>query len=91
MCKTPRVPELLPRFYVFAQRVEDERRLAQIILEGGEVENEAGVPLRRSAYGHRSDRRRGLPVISKGISGTAPRTDPLAELLRKEARGERRR
>jgi hypothetical protein len=73
------------------QAIEDERKLGQILLEGGEVEHEAGMPLRRSADGHNRDRRRGLPVISKGIGGTMQGTDPLAALLAKEARGERRR
>jgi hypothetical protein len=85
------VPELLPRFYALQPRREDERRIAKAILEAGEIENEAGMPLRTSADGHRRDRRRGLPVISKGVSGTAPGTDPVRELLRKEAQLERRR
>ena len=85
------VPELLPRFYAMQQRREAERRIAKAILEGGEIENEAGMPLRASADGHHRERRRGLPVISKGVSGTAPGTDPVRELLRMEAQLERRR
>ena len=75
------------RYYRRMQELEDLKRICQIILEGGEVEAEAGLPLRRSADGHNRDRRRGLPVISKGIGGTSPGTDPVAALLRKEARG----
>jgi hypothetical protein len=74
------------------QRMEDDRRIAEIILEGGEFPDGNGsMPLRSSADGHRSDRRRGLPVLSRGVCGTAPGTDPVGELLRKEARLERRR
>jgi hypothetical protein len=49
-----------------------------------------GRVYRRSADGHNRDRRRGLPIISKGISGTAPGTGPVVALLAKEARGELR-
>jgi hypothetical protein len=35
-------------------------------------------------------RRRGIPIVGPGVRGVQPRTDPLAELLRKEARGELR-
>ena len=83
------MPEILPRFNRRMQEIEDRRRIAQLILEGGEVENEAGVPLRRSADGHHSDRRRGLPMIGRGCGGASPGTDPVRALLAKEARGER--
>jgi hypothetical protein len=85
------VPELLPRFHRFQQQVEDERRIAAIILEGGEVGNGAGLPLRRSADGHTEDRRRGLPMVSKGVGGTSPGTDPMRALLAKERRNDRNR
>jgi hypothetical protein len=82
------VPEILPRFYRHMQELEDLKRIGQILLEGGEVERESGLPLRRSADGHNRDRRRGLPMISKGIGGTSPGTNPLAAVLRKEAQGQ---
>ena len=41
--------------------------------------------------GHNARRRRGVSVISKGVCGTWPGTDPVAALLRKEGRGARRR
>lgn len=34
---------------------------------------------------------RGTPVITRGVSGTMLGTDPLGEVLRREARRERRR
>ena len=86
------VPELLPRFHRFREKAEAEKRVAKAILEAGEgvYPDANGRVYRSSADGHRRDRRRGLPVISKGVSGTAPGTDPVAELLRKEARELRR-
>lgn len=66
------MPQRLPRFYAHLQRVEDERKIGEILREGGEVESEPGTPLRRSADGHNRDRRRGLPVVSKGIGGASP-------------------
>jgi hypothetical protein len=82
------VPQRLPRFFRHQQQAEDLKRIAKIILEGGEVENEAGMPLRQSADGHHSDRRRGLPMVSKGTGGASPGTDPLWALLAKERRGD---
>jgi hypothetical protein len=52
---------LLPRFLdVELQKREDDARIARILVEGGEIPAEAngGKPLRASADGHRSDRRR---------------------------------
>ena len=86
------VPEILPRFYAHLQKIEDQRKLGQILLEGGELESEAGRPLRRSADGHNRDRARGIPIVGRaGGGGASPGTDPLQALLRKEARSERRR
>jgi predicted NUDIX family phosphoesterase len=35
-------------------------------------------------------RLRGLPVLTRGVGGHIPGTDPLGELLRREAQRERR-
>jgi hypothetical protein len=88
------VPPILPRFRWNEQQAEDERKLAAILLE---VEAEAhpdsnGRVHRRSADGHNKTRARGVPIIGRvGSSGASPGTDPVAALLRKEARGELRR
>lgn len=73
------------------ERLEDERKLAKILLETGEAlpEEYRGRPLRASADGHRDDRRRGLPIIGRGTGGASPGTDPLRALLEKERRGGR--
>lgn len=80
------VPELLPRFRRAMERLEDMRKLGQILIEtDAEVHPDSNGRIRRqSADGHNWKRRRGLPIISKGVSGTAPNTDPVGELLRKE-------
>ena len=82
------MPQRLPRFYARLQRIEDERKIGEILREAGEVESEPGTALRRSADGHNRDRRRGLPVVSRGVGGASPGTEPLSALLAKEARGE---
>ncbi len=62
------------------------------IIEAGEAPPDSnGRVYRRSADGHNRARRRGLPIISKGVSATAPGTDPLGALLAKEARNGHRR
>ena len=79
---------LLPRFLAVQQQAEDERKLARI-LEHDFPDGNGAMPRRSSADGHRGDRRRGLPIVARGVGGTSPGTDPVAALLHKEARGER--
>jgi hypothetical protein len=80
------VPELLPRFLRHQQALEDAKKLSAILLKGDEVENEAGMPLRRSADGHNRDRARGIPIVGRnGGGGASPGTDPVAALRRKDA------
>jgi hypothetical protein len=88
-----RVPEqILPRFFRRMLEIEDAEKIGRILRETGELPPEAnGKVIHSSADGHRTDRRRGLPIVARGVSGTAPGTDPVAELLRQEARDERRR
>jgi hypothetical protein len=88
------VPQRLPRFYSRTlQRLEDERRLARILLEVGALEaaDAKSTPATRSASGHDRQRMRGLPLIARGApSGASPGTDPMAALLRKEREGKLR-
>ncbi len=86
------MPPRLPRFEAEMERIADARKLATILLETAEAPPDSnGKVYRRSADGHNRDRRRGLPVVSKGIGGASPGTDPLGALLAKEARSTRRR
>ena len=87
------MPELLPRFLKVQQAIDDEQKLAAIILETGGVPDEvedakpSSRPT-RGADGHDWRRRRGLPMIGKGVGGASPGTNPVAALLAKEARGQ---
>jgi hypothetical protein len=88
------VPQHLPRFYRDMQEIEDQAKIAKIILETGcsadEAEVRAGVRLlSRSADGHDPARLRGLPAIGRNVSGAIRDTDPLQALLRKEGRQRR--
>ncbi|MGI8479011.1 MAG: hypothetical protein ACR2M2_04015 [Gaiellaceae bacterium] len=82
--------ELLPRYYRRQQEVDDARRVAKIILETGgsadEIEDSPG--LANGADGHDWRRRRGLPLIGKGVQGAMSGTNPLGALIAKE-RGQR--
>ena len=82
--------ELLPRF----SRVQialEQAKIEKILSEVDELEtgvDAKSTPATRSADGHHWKRRRGLPIISKGVGGTMPGTHPLGALLAKE-RGRR--
>ncbi len=83
------MPPLLPRFLQATQAIEDERKLAKIILETGGLPDEVddskpSSRLTRGADGHEWRRRRGLPMVGKGISGAMPGTNPLGALIAKE-------
>ncbi len=70
----------LPRFYAHHQRIDDERRLAKILLETGEP-----APIRtvsRATLPGDTRRLRGIPVAG-ATSGTSPHTDPLLETIRR--------
>ena len=84
------VPERLPRFYAHLQRLEDEKRLAKIILEAEDAADESEPPtlVRRSADGH-PRRLRGLPAVGRNVSGATVHTDPVPHLLWKEAQRRR--
>lgn len=81
------MPQLLPRFAGYLAKMEDERKIARIILEA-EAADEA-PRLVKGADGHNWQRMRGVPLISKGVRGTMPGTDPLAALIATENRRRR--
>ena len=87
------MPQRLPRFYLRQQELEDARKLARIILESDGLPDEVddskpSSRLTRGADGHDWRRRRGLPMVGRGISGAMPGTNPLGALIAKE-RGQR--
>lgn len=72
---------ILPRFNAAMQRIDDERKLAKILLESG-----ADLPDDRK-HSHATapgDTRklRGIPAIGRGVAGVMPRTNPTSELAR---------
>lgn len=75
------VPQRLPRF--LDTRLDDERRLARILLETGD---EAPPSATGSTSGGDPARLRGLPAVGRGVSGTMPGTGPLAALIANERR-----
>ncbi len=85
------MPQRLPRFFLAQQQIEDAQKIAKIILETGGLPDEvddskASSRLTRGADGHEWRRRRGTPIISRGVSGAMPGTNPLTALLQKERR-----
>ena len=67
------------------QQVAQARRQAEIAREVLDVDDEdvyAGLSWGAAAGDSR--KLRGVPVISRGVSGTQPGSDPLAALLAKE-------
>lgn len=85
------MPQRLPRYLAFEEKCRDIEKLAKLLLETeAEIAPEVnGKVLRASASGHHKARMRGFPIIAKGVGGTAPGTDPLGALLRKENRRRR--
>ena len=83
----------LPRFLRHEQQAEDLAKIAAILLETGGAlpETVRGKPLTASADGHRDDRRRGLPMIGRSVSGAINHSDPLKTLIAKENQRPRQR
>lgn len=77
---------ILRRFNADLERMEDERKIARIILDIGEAPatSKAKRTGNRSAEGD-PRRLRGIPAIGRSVSGVAPGTDPVTELLRSAA------
>lgn len=73
------VPKL-PRFDAVRERVEDEQKLAAILLETGEEAPPKRVAGARSGGDERA--LRGLPAIGRGVGGAIPGTDPVQALLK---------
>ena len=80
-------PPLLPRFT--NTRLEDERKIAAVILDNTEEPAPEKNPKRELAKPGDPRVLRAIPVIARGVGGTVPGTDPLAACLALEARGAR--
>jgi hypothetical protein len=80
------VPQL-PRFHAYQERIEDERRLAAILLETGEA-----APPKTAAgatAGGDASRLRGIPALGRGVQGALAGSSPVGALLAKESRRRR--
>lgn len=71
---------LLPRFYAATQRIDDEKKLARILLESDAAETPKTVT--RATLPGDNRRLRGIPCVARGVSGVSPGTDPLAQVTR---------
>lgn len=68
------VTPLLPRFTAASQRIDDERKLARIVLESQSL----GLPqtVARATLAGDNRRLRGIPVVARGVTGASPGTMP---------------
>jgi hypothetical protein len=78
------VDRLLPRFRRQDERIEDERKVAQIVAQSETLDIPTTVA--RATLPGDVRRMRGIPMVSRGTAGTSPGTSPLGALLRKEAK-----
>ena len=74
---------ILPR--VTDQRAADARKLEKILLETGPLDGPVQTAKMATLAGD-NRRLRGLPIVGRGIAGTAPGTDPPRALLARELR-----
>lgn len=66
---------LLPRFTAASQRIDDERKIARILLESQAAEVPKTVA--RATLPGDDRRLRGIPCVARGVAGVTPNGDPL--------------
>jgi hypothetical protein len=71
--------QLLPRFAAVSQRIEDMRKIGQIVLQSEIMEAPATV--QRATLPGDMRRLRGIPIMAPGVGGTSPGTDPVSVLF----------
>lgn len=71
---------LLPRFHRFTEKLEDERKIARVILESGPLEVPSTVA--KATLPGDSRRLRGIPAIGRGVAGVCPGTNPTDAVRR---------
>lgn len=64
---------ILPRFDAHNQRIQDEQKLARILVEVGEPAPQA---IGHATAGGDERRLRGIPAIGRGVAGAVPGTAP---------------
>jgi len=76
---------LLPRFHRRALEAQDRTAVARALADSGERAPAEHGPVAPGAGLHAdTNRLRGIPVVG-GAVGTSPGTDPVRELLRRDA------
>jgi hypothetical protein len=78
------VPPPLPRFRAQLEAMDRAKLDAILRVVVAVIDAKTTTVTNHTDY----QRMRGIPIVGPGVRGVQPRTDPLAELLRKEARGE---
>lgn len=73
--------QILPRFNAAMTAIEDERKVARIVLEAGPLEQPATIA--RATLPGDNRRLRGIPCVSRGVAGVSPGTDPWGEVQRR--------
>jgi hypothetical protein len=68
------VPEILPRFQAAMEKIEDARKIGRILQDTGECPDGAQVAAGATAGGD-ARRARGVPIVCRGVRGTAPGPD----------------
>jgi hypothetical protein len=66
--------QLLRRFSAHSERLDDQRKVARIVLESGGQEIPRTVV--RATLPGDNRRLRGIPVVARGVSGVSPGTHP---------------
>lgn len=71
---------LLPRFNRFTERLEDERKIARVLMESEGAEIPSTVA--RATLPGDNRRLRGIPCVARGVAGVSPGTDPTVVIWR---------
>ena len=71
----------LPRFYRNQTEAEDAAMITRILIDTGAAAPNLDTVQRATLAGDER-RLRGIPVCARGVSGTSPGTNPLAEACR---------
>lgn len=71
---------LLPRFNRFTEKLEDERKIAKVLMESDGAEIPPTVT--RATLPGDNRRLRGIPCVARGVAGVSPGTDPLGYVVR---------
>jgi hypothetical protein len=75
---------LLPRFHATTERMEDERKIGRVLLDGGEIPEPEKNPRRQLVKPGDPRVLRAIPVIARGVAGCIPGTEPYGAFVLSE-------